>query len=84
VPLIALILLGVVLSFFAVVASDLMEFYDDMVASGLVPTIGKAEFVRTGMTDSEVLSEYGKDIAMFAVFAGLGIFGTMRRLVASR
>lgn len=83
IPLIALILLGVVISFFAVVASDLIEAYDDAVASGLVPTVGKSEFVRRGLTDSEVLSEYGKDMAMFGVFAVLGIFGTLRRLVSS-
>jgi hypothetical protein len=83
IPLIGIILLGVVLSFFAVVASDLMEAYDDAVAAGLVPTIGKSEFVRRGLTDSEVLSEYGKDMAMFGLFAVLGIFGTVRRLLAS-
>ena len=82
VPLIAVILLGVVLSFFAVVASDLMQFYDDAKASGLTPTIGKGEFVRDGLTDGEVLSEYGKDMAMFGLFAALGIFGTVRRLLA--
>ena len=83
IPLIALILLGVVISFFAVVASDLIEAYDDAVASGLVPTIGKSEFVRRGLTDGDVLSEYGKDMAMFGLFAVLGIFGTVRRLLAS-
>jgi hypothetical protein len=83
IPLIALILIGVVISFFAVVASDLIEVYDDAVASGLVPTVGKSEFVRRGLTDSEVLSDYGKDMAMFGVFAVLGIFGTLRRLVSS-
>jgi hypothetical protein len=83
IPLIVLILLGVVISFFAVVASDLIEAYDDAVASGLVPTVGKGEFVRRGLTDSDVLSEYGKDMAMFGVFAVLGIFGTLRRLVSS-
>jgi hypothetical protein len=82
IPLIVLILLGVVLAFFAVVASDLVEVYDDAVAAGLVPTVGKTEFVRRGMTDSEVLSEYGKDMAMFGLFAALGIFGTVRRLLA--
>ena len=83
IPLIVLILVGVTASFFAVVASDLMEVYDDAVASGLVPTIGKSEFVRRGLTDGDVLSEYGKDMAMFGLFAVLGIFGTVRRLLAS-
>jgi len=83
VPLVALILVGVVLSFFAVVASDLVDAYDQAVAAGLVPTIGKTEFVRRGLTDSELLSEYGKDMALFGLFAVLGIFGTVRRLLAS-
>ena len=34
--------------------------------------------------DFEVLSEYGKDMALFGVFAVLGILGTLRRLVSSR
>jgi hypothetical protein len=83
VPLIALILVGVVLSFFAVVASDLVDVYDEAVSAGLVPTISKTEFVRRGLTDSEILSEYGKDMAMFGLFAALGIFGTVRRLLTS-
>jgi hypothetical protein len=83
VPLIVLILVGVVLSFFAVVASDLVDAYDYGVDSGLVPTVSKTEFVRRGLTDTELLSEYGKDMALFALFAVLGIFGTVRRLLAS-
>src|SRR4051812_27711268 len=54
VPLIVLILVGVAASFFAVVASDLIEVYDKGVSAGLTPTVGKGEFVRTGLTDSEV------------------------------
>jgi hypothetical protein len=83
VPLIIVILVGVVLSFFAIVASDLVDAYDAGVDAGLVPTVSKSEFVRRGLTDGEVLSEYGKDMAMFAVFAVLGIFGTVRRLLSS-
>jgi uncharacterized membrane protein (DUF485 family) len=84
IPLIVVILVGVVLSFFAVVASDLVDAYDQAVVAGLVPTISKSEFVRRGLTDSEILSEYGKDMALFGLFAVLGIFGTVRRLLASR
>ena len=83
VPLIVLILVGVLLSFFAVVASDLVEAYDQGVAAGLVPTMSRTEFVRRGLTDSEILSAYGKDMALFGLFAALGIFGTVRRLLAS-
>jgi len=84
IPLIALIVVGVVVSFFAVVASDLIDIYDKAVSSGLTPTVSKSTFVRKGLTDSEVLSDYGKDMAWFALFAALGIFGTMRRLLAAR
>lgn len=81
VPLIVLILLGVVVSFFAIVVSDLLDIYDELAVSGAV---GKGEFVRDNMFDTEVLESYGKDLAWFAGFAVLGIFGTVRQLFASR
>ena len=82
IPLVAIILVGVVLSFFAVVASDLTELYDELLASGLTSTVSKSEFVRRGLTDTDVLSEYGKDMALFGLFAALGIFSTVRLLVS--
>ncbi len=81
-PLIALILAGVALSFFGVVASDLYDAYDlfDLGASGL----SRTEFIRDNLFRGDVLSEYGKDFALFAVFAVLGIFGTIRQLLSQR
>lgn len=72
-PLIVVVALGVV-------ASDLAEAYDefDLGAAG----ISKLDFVTDNLFHAEVLREYGKDAAMFAVFAVLGVFGTLRRLIA--
>ena len=78
-PLVALIIVGVVLSFIAVVASDLWDAYGELESMGF--DVGdKATFIRDGLTDSELLGEYGKDMAMFAVFAVLGIGGVIRSL----
>lgn len=79
-PLVVLIVLGVVLSFFAVVASDLWDIYDNAIEAGFEAEVSKATFIREGLTDQEVLREYGKDMAMFAVFAVLGIGGVVRSL----
>jgi hypothetical protein len=81
VPLILLILLGVVVAFFAIVVSDLFEVYDDL---GLSGSIGRGKFVRENVFDPDLLKSYDKDLAWFAGFALLGIFGTIRQLFASR
>jgi hypothetical protein len=78
VPLVALIILGVVASFFAVIASDAWDAYD---AFGFALPQSRLGFVGDNMFRGEVLKEYGKDMAMFGVFAVLGIFSTMRRLM---
>ena len=39
------------------------------------------EFVRTNLFNGEVLKSYGTDLVMFVLFAALGIFGTVRRLL---
>lgn len=80
VPLLLLIVLGVALSFFAIVASDAYDAYDELGLSG----ISRFEFVRRAVTEPEVLQEYGKDLALFGVFAVLGIVGVGRRLFAGR
>ena len=72
VPLVLLILAGVVLSFFAIVGSDLWQAYDQLIAGHY--DVSRADFLR----------EYGSDIAMFGVFAVLGISGAVRRLLARR
>jgi len=79
-PLVLLIILGVVASFFAVVASDLWDGYDAMVAAGFEAQVSKGTFIREGLTDPSILREYGKDMAMFVLFAALGIGGVIRSL----
>jgi hypothetical protein len=79
-PLVLLIILGVVASFFAVVASDLWDIYDNAVEAGFEAQVSKATFIREGLTDQTILREYGKDMAMFALFAVLGIGGVIRSL----
>ncbi len=78
VPLVAMIVVGVVVSFFAVVASDAWDAYDVLAGPG---SIGRGSFIAEVVVDPQVLGSYGKDMAMFAVFAVLGIFGIVRQLV---
>jgi len=87
IPLVLLVVAGVVASFFAVVASDLSDVYNTLIAQtseldrALAPT--KSEFIKDNLFRGDVLNSYGKDIAMFAGFAALGIFGTLRRLFSN-
>jgi len=39
-------------------------------------------FITDNMFRGEVLRSYGKDMAMFGLFAVLGVFSIMRRLLA--
>jgi len=80
-PLIGIILVGVVASFFAVVANDAWTFFDEenLGATG----VSRFDVVTDLMFNGEVLRGYGKDMAMFFVFAVLGIFSTLRRLLSS-
>ena len=84
VPVILVVALGVVASFFAVVVSDLMDAYDALGIEVQVPGLTKQEFVMDNVFNGDLLAEYGKDLAMFALFAVLGVFGTIRRLWAAR
>jgi len=79
-PLLLLIVLGVVASFFAIVASDLWDVYGKLNLDGVE---SRFTFVKDNLFHGELLRHYGKDAAMFAVFAVLGMFGTMRRLIAA-
>lgn len=79
VPLIALIVLGVVATFFAVIANDAWEAYDSVVVPG---TQDRMSFVMDSITDGHIIGEYTKDMWMFALFAVLGTFGTLRSLMA--
>lgn len=78
--LLLLIVLGVALSFFAIVASDAYDAYDVLGLDG----ISRFEFIRRAVVEPEVLQEYGKDLALFGVFAVLGVVGVGRRLFAAR
>jgi hypothetical protein len=81
-PLVLLILAGVVLSFFAVVASDLSQTYDELIDGNY--DVSRLQFIRDNIFNGELLSAYTKDMAMFGVFAVLGIYSTLRRLLTSR
>lgn len=79
-PLVALIIVGVVISFFAVVASDLWDAYAKLPLDGVE---SRTQFIKDHLFNGEVLRSYKKDGVFFAVFAVLGMYGAMRRLIAS-
>jgi hypothetical protein len=83
VPLVAVILVGVAASFFAIVASDLVDAYGTPAAqeAGYDSVVS---FVSANLFYGPVLKEYTTDLVMFLVFAALGVFGTMRRLLGAR
>jgi len=78
VPLVGLIVVGVVAAFFAVVASDASDVYTQFAVAG---SESRVSFILDNIFRGDVLSDYAKDMAMFAVFAVLGVFGTMRQLL---
>lgn len=83
VPLLVLIVVGVVVSFFSIVASDAWDAYDEIgvqAATGM----GRFEFIRRAMVEPEILQEYGKDTALFIVLAIVGIIGVGRRMFGAR
>jgi hypothetical protein len=83
VPLVLVVLGGVVLSFFAVVTADLVDFYNTPQGQSLgYPSV--VDFVSANLFTGNVLSGYGSQAVMFVLFAALGVFGTVRRLVRAR
>ena len=79
VPLVLVVLIGVAASFFAIVASDLVEYYGTPNGQALgYPSA--FDFVMANIFNFDVLRTYGSDLAMFVLFAALGIFGTLRRM----
>jgi hypothetical protein len=82
VPLVVMIVLGVVVAFFGVIASDAWVVYDD--AHGLVGSQNRISFIVDNMFRGEVIRSYGKDMVWFALFGALGVYGTLRRLIAQR
>lgn len=82
VPLLGLIVVGLVASFFACVASDAVAYYDQYADPDAV--MSKGEFVATAIRDTEVLGGYGKEIFFFVLFGALGAFTSLRSLIAVR
>ena len=80
--LIAVIVVGVVISFFCVVASDLWTVYDKLQVGSTGES--RVTFIQDNLFRGKVLGTYGSDMFMFVLFAALGIFSTLRRLVAAR
>ncbi|MCL2541273.1 MAG: hypothetical protein FWE71_02300 [Nocardioidaceae bacterium] len=78
--LLMLIIVGVALSFFAAVASDLWSFYGSHQAQ--IP-LSRTAFIRENLFRGAVLRTYGHNAIFFVIFGALGVFGTMRRLIAS-
>ena len=82
-PLLVVILVGVAASFFAIVGADLVEFYGTPEGQSLgYPSA--IDFVSANLFNGYLLSSYGSDLAMFLVFAALGVFGMVRRLLGVR
>lgn len=82
VPLISMIVLGVVACFFTMVAVDASEAYDHL--GGAKAGEGRVGFIFDNIFRADVLSYHGKDAALFVVFAALGMWRTLRHLVASQ
>lgn len=80
VPVLLLVALGLVIGFFGVVASDAWDAYDKY---GDALPGSRFSFITDNIFRGEVIKSYGKDIAMFVIFAALGVYSTLRRLVAS-
>lgn len=82
IPLVLLIVIGVAGSFFAIVASDAWDAYSTLSSQGYIGE-SRWTFITDNMFRGEVLSSYGSDMAMFAVFAVIGTFAILRRLFAA-
>lgn len=78
-PLVVLILLGTVASFFVCVAVDAYTYFTDEALDG-----SPWEFILDNIFRPKLLAAYGKDIAFFLLFAGLGTFSTLRGLLGAR
>ena len=83
IPLILVVLIGVVASFFAIVAFDLGEFYGtpDGLSLGYSSQL---DFIQSNLFNFDLLRTYGSDLAMFVLFAALGTFGTLRQMARAQ
>lgn len=84
-PLIAIILAGVVLSFISGIVMDIDKFYIADTAMGAWQALGTSDFWRVvwvNLTQNGAMwGQYTKDILITLVFAALGSYGIIRRLV---
>ena len=80
VPLITLIVIGVIATFFAVMVSDAWDVYGNAALRG---GEGRLGFIEDNIFRGDVVRSHGQDMAMFAVFAVLGIFSPLHRLLHS-
>jgi hypothetical protein len=80
-PLVALIALGVVGTAVAFVGWDASQYYGEHAAEAAASGVSRASFVWQNITDGQVLSAYAGDLAFYFLFAVLGTFGVMRRLL---
>lgn len=81
-PLVALVVVGLVVAFFACVASDLSTYYDENATADAAMT--KMQFISAELFDPALLGSYGKDILMFVAFGALGMFRTIRQVLVGR
>lgn len=77
---IAIIVVGTVVSWFAVIATDLAMYYPELDAAQLEAYPTRGSFIADNLFYGPVVSTYLKDLGLFALFAALGTFGVLRRL----
>ncbi len=83
-PLVVLIALGVVGTALAFVGWDASQYYSAHAAEAASAGVTRSSFVWQNVTDGQVLSSYAGDLAFYFVFAVLGTFGVLRRLLQAR
>lgn len=81
--LVVVILLGTVACFFSAVLTDLVQYYGKQSPADQSSLGTLRQFVSANLFYGPVLSSYSKDMVLFGLFAVLGIFGTIVRLVRS-
>jgi hypothetical protein len=80
IPLLVVIVIGIAVSFFGVIASDAWDAYDKLGVTGQTRT----SFISDNVFRGEIIRSYGKDMVWFFVFAVLGVFSTVRRMLAAQ
>lgn len=79
IALVALICLGIVLSFFACLVSDLWVYYSEHEADFGPET--RRQFITDNVFYGPVLSGYSREMIMFAIFGVIGTAATMIRVL---